>query len=198
VDGVGLARHNLGTGVVTVSLEGLPAGGDPEDDGDWVELIAAFVPGNDAVILLRFEPADLAGVRVRLQPTATAPRLAVLYVGKLVVMERGVLPHTPVVFGRRRTRLNGWAMSGDYLGAVITGSKLASQAAFTQLDPDWYRDNLDAFADASATEPFFFAWAPASYPYEVGFAKLVDDLVPETTDLAGHMSLTLNMEAIAL
>ena len=65
------------------------------------------------------------------------------------------------------------------------------------LTPAFYRAEVDAFFDASAAAPFFFAWSPQRYPTEVGFAWLTTDPVPQTAHLAGYINVSLQMEGIA-
>lgn len=194
IDYLAIARHNFGTGLVTVSIEGL----SPDDGATWEELVEEVILPSDAPVLFRFEPTILAEIRVKLQPASVVPQAAVLYVGKLLVMQRGVQVHTPITMGRRRQVETGRSQSGDFLGRIITTASLATTADIQYLTPEWYRANMDAFADASAGVPFFFAWDPEDHPDEVGFAWLVNDLVPQTSHLVGYINVTLDMEALAL
>jgi len=190
IDAIGIARHNLGSGQVAITVEGT------DDGSTWTELVAEQIPADDSSILFRWEPTTLVGVRLSLAPDATQPQAAVLYVGKLLVFERGVQAHMPIVYGRQRTVRNVQSVGGDYLGRVIIGGTLRTTAEFKMLSAAWFRSTLDPFLDASAEIPFFFAWSPESYPLEVGFAWLTGEAAPSTADLYGLVNLSLPLEGI--
>lgn len=198
VDYVAIARHNWGSTGATVSVEAVELGDDPETDGDWGEIVAERVLADDAPAVWRMVPGYYIGVRIKIQPVDTAPTAAVLKVGKLIVLQRGVQVHTPITYGRRRTVVNGKAQSGDFLGRIITGGSLTSSVNIQFLTPDWYRDHLDEFVEASAEDPFFFAWNPEEYPAEVGYCWLTNDLVPQVSHLAGYIDLTMELEGLAV
>lgn len=193
VDGVGIARHNFGSGGVTVSIEGLTA----EPEADWEELFPETLIGNDDPVLFRFEKAFLIGLRVRLQPADVEPQAAVLYVGEVLTLEWGVqVGHTPLPYARERDIVVGRSESGEFLGRIQTGGARRSRAEIANLSPAFYREHVDPFFAQSP--PFFFAWAPLAYPGEVGFAWLTNDPVPVPSHLAGYINITLELEGIAL
>lgn len=191
VDYVGIARHNLGSGQVAVTVEGT-------DDGvTWIELVAEQIPADDTTILFRWEPDTLVGVRLSLAPGSVEPQAGVLYVGKLLVFERGVQAHMPIVYARSRTIQNVQSVGGDFLGRVVIGGKLSTTADFKYLSASWFRSTLDPFLEEDAAElPFFFAWSPQSYPAEVGFVWLTGDATPTPADLLGRVNLSLPLEGI--
>ncbi len=93
IDYVGIGRHNFGTAQITVSIEGLA-------DADalpqvWDEIVQETIPANDQPLILRFTPAGYASLRIRLQPGLADPTAAVVYVGKLLVLQRRIYrrPH---------------------------------------------------------------------------------------------------------
>ena len=193
IDYLAVARHNFGTGEVICSVEGLSA----DEGATWTELVADQTLSDDSPVLFRFTPTNLASIRLKLQPNATAPQAAVLYVGALLVMEKGLQPgNTPLNHGRRRTIVNSRSESGEFLGKVQTGEGLTSVAEFRVLTSTWYRTNLDPFLDEAP--PFFFAWSPYTYPSEVAFAWLTEDTVPVVSHAAGFISVTLQMDGLAL
>jgi hypothetical protein len=195
IDYVALARHNFGSSLTTVSVEGQAA-----DGGSWAELIAEHLLPDDAPVLYRFTPQSLFAVRVKFQPISTAPRAAVMYAGALLVMERGIwVGHTPLKHGRRVSAIDGAAESGDYLGSIVLGEWRDSSARFSLLDPDWYRDNMDAFLSDAVSEraPFFFAWRPSTYPRECGYARLTNNPDPVPTDPSHLLEVELQMRGIS-
>lgn len=128
-----------------------------------------------------------------------APRAAVLYTGALLVMERAIyVGHTPLKYARQIDAIDGIAESGDYLGSIILGEYRESPAKFSQIDPDWYRENMEPFmaAASSLRRPFFFGWRPYTYPMESGFARLINDPWP-TPDGTSHLTeIELQMRGI--
>ena len=99
VDYVGVARHNFGSANIPVSVEGateLNSDGDPE----WFDLTDDVIPANDAPLIFRFEPQSLIAIRLRMQEGDAAPTAAVMYVGRLLVLQRRIyVGHTPLTHG---------------------------------------------------------------------------------------------------
>ncbi len=197
ISAIGIAAHNLGSTGTTISVERLA----PDDGADWVEVLEPFTPGSDTPLLLWFEDGFAAGVRVKLVSdpvTPVAPEAAVLYAGHATVMEKGVQAgHVPLPYGRSRSIVTGLNTKGAFLGRIIVGGTLRSEATMINLTPAWYRSELDAFAEASAETPFFWAWRPTQYPDEVGYAWLTSELVPNPAQKNGRINVTFQMEGIA-
>lgn len=199
VDYIAVARHNLGTGQVQITVQGLPFGGNPAVDGDWTELVEVSLLANDRPALWRFEPTDLIGVRLKLEPDAVEPQAAVLYCGKLLVFERGVQAgHTPVPYARQRNIISPRSQSGEYLGRVIVGGGLTTSVSIIKLSAAWYRSVLDPFFAVAAETPFFWAWSPQSYPDEVGYVWLSNQPVPNPSDLVGNIDIQMQLEGLIL
>lgn len=193
VDYLAVARHNFGSTGIVLSVEGLSG----EEEAEWEELVSETMPADDAPILFRFEASYLTAIRLKLQPDEVEPRAAVMYVGSLLVCQRGTQPgHTPLPYGKRRTIINNRSEDGEYLGTIQTGEGLESTVQFNYFDPAWYRENFQPFLDEAP--PFFFAWHPQTYPDEVGFAWLREDAVPVPSHLAGYINVTLQMDGLAL
>lgn len=199
VDYIAVARHNFGGGLMPVTVQGLPFGGNPATDGDWVELVAQNLLANDGPALWRFAPTDLIGVRLKLEPDAVQPQAAVLYCGKLLVFERGVQPgHTPIPYARQRDIISPRSQAGEFLGRVISGGALGSSVSIIKLSAEWYRSTLDPFFAVAAEQPFFWAWSPERYPTEVGFVWLSNQPVPNPSDLSGYIDIQMQLEGLIL
>jgi hypothetical protein len=193
VDYVGIARHNLGSGLCTVSVWAITG----DIGAVYEEVLAEQYLGGDGPAMLVFEGDHYVGVEVRLTPDAVEPQAAVLYVGHTLTLQRGIQPgHVPIPYGRTLEVLNGRSMSGEFLGSVITSQSLASQANVGLLDPDWYRANFQPFLDAHV--PFFFAWSPETYPDEVGYAWLTADPQPRVSTTTGEVDVSIQFAAVAL
>lgn len=196
---VAVAKHNFGSETFTVSLEATIAGNSPDV---WVTLIDIFTPDDDRPIIMRFEPTVCNAIRLRLQGGDDVPQAAVLYVGTLLVMERGLdeeAGHVPLIYGRRTTIVNGMSESGNFTGRIKLKEWRESTAAFSHFTPDWYRTNFEqsGFLRQASETPFFFAWHPITYPLETGFAWLTNDPIPETTSDTERVSFELEMRGIA-
>ena len=194
VDSVGIARHNLGSSVCTFSIWGITA--DP--GAVYEELIPDTLLGDDTPALFLFEEGYLVGLQIRFSPDAVAPQMAVLYVGKSLMLLRSVKPgHRPITYARSRDVLQGRSQSGEYLGTIITQERLSTPVEITLLDPVWYFANMQPFIDV-CHEPFFFAWRPDQYPDQVGYAWATNDPQPSIGQFTGEVDISLELSAVAL
>lgn len=198
VNAVGMQGHGFGTDQTVVSIEGLTA----EPGASYEEIYGETLMGDDGPALFLFENANLIGLRVRLQPTAAAPRMSVLSVGRALRIQHGILPgHTPIVDGQDVVRVPGVSQGGDYLGDTVIRETLSSTARFELLDPSWYRESMRPFVHAANRgRPFFFAALPAWWPAEVGYCWLPTGFTarPTISQRAGHLAIELQMRGVAV
>lgn len=195
IDYVGIARHNFGTAQITVSVQGLvDAEALPEV---WDEIVQETIPANDQPLILRFTPAAYASIRIRLQPGSAAPTAAVVYIGKLLVLQRRIfVGHTPINYGRSSKVVNAKSENGSFLGRIVLNEAVTTSVALQNLTPDWYRANFDPFVTAAREKPFFWAWRPQDYPAECGFAWLTNDPTPTNQRPNGMMQVSFEMGGI--
>ena len=199
LDYIGVARHNWGSTAIPVTVEGLPFGGDPDDDGDWTILVPEQVLPDDAPALFRFTGTPLIGIRFKLDADGTAPRAGVIKAGELIVLQKGVPPgHTPISYGRTVQSSSPKSQGGDHLGKVVLTAGLSTSIVQQALDPAWYRETLEPFRLASATDTFFWAWAPQDYPNEVGYCETTNDPRPVVNFNTGEIDITFEIAGIAL
>lgn len=193
VDYVAIERHNWGSTLTVVSIESY-------DGATWSEVVQETLLGDDSPALLQFTPQQSAGLRIKLQPpNGVIPQAAVVYCGKLLVMTRRIyVGHTPIPYGRNTTIVSAVTESGDFLGRIVLSEMHATAAAFSNINPTWYRQKFDPFVQQAQENPFFFAWRPGDYPREVGFAWLTADPKPTNSMSNGLMAVTLNMAAVML
>lgn len=197
VDYVGIARHNLGSGQVTVSIE------VPDDDpGEWVEVAGELIPAGDQPLVLQFDEVQPAQIRIRLQPGVVIPRMAVVYVGKLLRLPVGVQPGLiPLTWAASDDVVAAESDAGDYLGQIVIRQSLSTSVQVQWLKYDWWNANMPGFIEhARQRKPFFFAWLPASYPNDVGYAWIQSDIRPEAhNSREGYrVHMTLDLKAVAL
>jgi hypothetical protein len=197
VDAVGIARHNFGSEAIAVEVGYYDTSSPPV----WVSLAGPQIPPNDEPLLLWFTAQPLSHVVVRLYEGDDFARAAVLYVGKLLKMQRGVDIDKDIAvprFSRRTEFVTGKSERGDYLGRIVTSQWIDSvEHTFSHLDPDWYRAYADPFVRAAQQDvPFFYAFAPDDYPYEVAFVWLQDDPIPLTNPVTRRKRLVLKVGGI--
>lgn len=189
-DYVGIAGHNFGSDGITFRLE------SSENGSDWTQIFANESPVSDKPIIVHFDAVSSRYVRLRM--TGGTPEIAVLYIGEMLVLQRRFyVGHTPVTYGRTTSVANGVSESGQFLGQIVRREMKRSSIALQNLSPDWYRDNLEAFAEVARVTPFFFAWRPSAYPNETGYAWATSDPDVSNQRSNGMMQWSLEFQAHA-
>jgi len=193
IDYIAIAKHNLGSEQIPISIEYQDTSMSP----DWDELVQDVLLADDGPALFRLPEAAYTGLRIRLQPGNAAPRIAVLYVGELLVLQRRIyVGHTPITYGRQTKVINARSESGNFLGRIVTGQKTMTAVQMKNLTPDWYRANMEPFFLVAQETPFFFAWRPESYPNEVGYGWLTNDPQPKNQLPNGMMEIEFQMSGV--
>lgn len=194
VDYVAIARHNFATAQIAVSIEVLDQDASP---AAWNEIVADVIPPNDGPLMFRFTPQAVSSIRIRMQPGSAAPTAAVVYCGALLVLQRRIyVGHTPVTMGRKSKVTNARSESGNFLGRIVTAQMTGTEVDLTNLTPAWYRANIEPFILDAVERPFFFAWRPSDYPYEVGYCWLTNDPQPSNSLANGMMQVSLEMAGV--
>lgn len=197
IDYVAIAKHNFGTAGCVVSVEITVDTSSPV--AGFVELLST-TPTDDAPIIFQFEPTQASYVRLRIQPGTLTRELAVIYAGTLLTLERSIkidVSHIPINLGRKNEILNGMSESGNFVGRIIRNQRQESKAEFSHFTNAWYRAYFDPFVIEARGIPFFFAWAPATYPTDVGYCWLTKDATPELNPITDRFAVTLEMRALA-
>lgn len=195
VDYVGLARHNLGSTSATIEVQVLP----PGITTAWQTVSEERILPHDQPTILRFERQPVSGVRLRIVPNGLPPRIAVMHVGQLLQMPRGLQEgHVPAHLASSDDIVTGLAESGDYLGRVVTRQSLNSGVSFKFISKAWFDANMLPFVKVARGSPFFFAWMPDLYPDETAFAWTTSDIRPETVMMARGVYVHLDFQFDAL
>jgi hypothetical protein len=191
IDYIGIARHNFGSGGTIVEVEiRLFA------DDEWSTLVEGFVVATDAPILVRFLNTSVNALRLKLTPLAVVPEMAVVHVGRMLVMPIGIpVGHTPLIDGVTTRTASGNSEAGDYLGSIMLSQKLSTSVAFQYIEDSWYRLNLRPLVKAGRGTPFFYSGLPNSHPEEAGYAWLISDPRPSFIE-AGWVNITLDIGGI--
>jgi F5/8 type C domain-containing protein len=191
VNYIGIARHNLGTAGVNYTIQG-------SADGDtWTTIAGPVGPSDNGIIFHNFTQGSYAYIRLQLGAGSVAAQLAVLYVGRVLVLERRIyVGHTPINYGRESIVSSGMSESGQFLGRVLRRETNSTKVTLANLTPEWYRSEFEPFAAVAAVTPFFYAWRPQKYPAEVAYAWSTDDPRPSNTRSNGMMQVELTMQGI--
>lgn len=195
-DYVGIARHNLGSAGVAVTVEGITG----EIDAEWEVLLDSVTLGDDSPHVFRFAKDYYVGIQLRLVPADVAPKIAVMFAGALQTIWKGIAPgYTPLHLGEQIDILNGRSASGEHLGAIVTGATLASTASFQDIDPEWFAANMPALLSRlNRGASFFWLWSPTTHPDHVAYANLARTAVPVISRATEHYDLDLSMSGLAL
>lgn len=196
VDYVGIARHNFGSEGISVEVGYYK----PLSPTEWESLAGPAIPPDDGPLLFQFTPQSLQDVVIKLGSGSAEARMAVVYIGKLLIMPRSLIIDSDFPapkFARKTSVVHGRAESGDYLGRVVLGQHTEWQHSYAHLDPEWYRDDFDPFIrEALDDTPFFYAWSPDDYPYEVAYSWLIEDPVPLTNPVTGRKAVSIKCGGI--
>lgn len=198
VDAVGIARHNFGTEGIAVTVYHVTS----DSPNDEHLLAGPQIPSNDEPLLFQFTAQSVFKIRVELTvPASIVPRAAVMYVGKLLVTERGFDVGSDFLvprFARKTDFVNGRSWAGDFLGRIVTSESIENiQLQWRHFTPAWYRSYFDPFVEAAQNDtPFFLAWSPDDYPYEVAYVWLADDPLPPTSPITGRVGISLKLDGI--
>lgn len=199
VDHLAIAVHNLGTAQIPVSVETATALVGSPPAPNWAEVIPDALLGSDEPVLYRFATQPLYGIRLRMQPGLEAPRIAVMYAGKLLVMPRGThADHTPINLGRTTEQLTAKSQNGHFLGRLVLSESRATSIPFYRLEQDWYRTYMDPFIVASRTAPFFFAQRPQTRAADVGYVTMSNDPQPVVHFDTDTVAIDLQMSGVAV
>lgn len=192
-DYVGIANHNFGSAGIVASVE-------VYDGTVWNEVVQPTIFADDDPVIFRYTPQGGAGVRLKMLPGSAPPEVAVLYVGKLLVLQRRIyVGHTPITYGRDAEVLTGKSETGHFLGRIVTKETLSTSFAIQNMTPDWYREYLDPFIEHAIEYPFFFAWRPQKYPREVGFCWIMGDTPkPSNQRPNGMMQISIQVGGLKL
>lgn len=193
IDYVAVARHNWASGEIPVSIGYFDTNSPPV----WIELVEEVMLSDDGPAIFRFTPQSRAIVKIRLGSGSSDARAAVIYVGKLLVLERRIyVGHTPMPHARRVTVANGRSESGNFLGRIVLGEGRETTVPLSLISPAWYRTYMDPFLALSDETPFFFAWRPETYAAEVGYGWLTEDPMPVPTGPSNLIAFDLKVSGV--
>jgi len=188
---VGLARHNLGDSGASYTVE------SSSDDVSYSTIAGPVEPGDNAVIVHEFAPVTQRFVRVTISAGSLVPSLAVLYVGRILTLERRLyVGHCPLPYGRNAEVSSGRSESGEFLGRITRRTFYETTFSLQNLTPEHWRDDVAAFQAAAVDTPFFVAWRPGDYPAEIGYVWSKDDMKPQNQRSNGMMQFDFGVQGL--
>lgn len=192
VEAVGLAAHNLGTAGTVIGVEA------SDGEGGWEPVGGGVMLADDGPALLVFPPVTTETIRIVLNNSDVAPRIAVLFVGPLLRLPRNIyVGHTPINLGRVTETSTGESEAGDFFGRIILRRLLRTSIQMLNIPPLWYRDVFHRFVLHSEEGAFFFAWRPGNYPQEVGYVWTTDNVAMVNQLPNGFVQFSINVQGIA-
>lgn len=186
IDYIGIARHNLGQAGVEVQIR---------FNGSVVRQYSPV--SSSPSLLFLFQSATPSTIQIDIRGASNAAKIAVLYVGKALKLERNLyVGHSPIVYGRERSTMNGVSQQGEYLGEIVLNETLSTTVDLQNLTPLWYRESLDPFFALRPRRPCFFAWRPGTYPTEVAYCWPTGSPRPYNQRPNGMMNISFSLTGI--
>lgn len=162
------------------ATEAIKTAGETGSQFIYSEIVQETVISDNSPIILRFEPQSFANIRVRLSAGTSTPYVAVVYVGKLLILMRRIYVNHKVMNYNRKVRTQtSISENGNFLGRVVMSETVESSLELGQIFASYYREKMDDWIKMSAVLPFFFAWRPEQYPNEVAYSWVPNGSNPE-------------------
>lgn len=184
-----IGAHTLGTSGATVALQAFVG-------ASWTT-IASVTPEDDMPIMFIFAPVIAQEWRVYI--TTAAAEIGVVKFGQALQMPQIVdYGHTPLHMARRVVLTTNGSETGETLGRSLRRTSLATSFSWRNITDAWTREVWRSVQTAIATEPFFIAWRPETWP-EVALAHVSELPIPVETGerYRSQMLYALEMQVTA-
>jgi hypothetical protein len=190
IDYGGIAGHTLGSSGVATKME------TSADASSWSSLSSEFIPEDDSPLVFLDATRSHRHVRISMTGAGSMPKLASIYIGKSLTVQRGVQPgFRPPNLSRKFVLENAMSKGGQFLNQNIRRRGVETNPQFKFLDEDWYRTFFDPFVIEAAKFPFFFAWNPQYRPREVAYAWSGQPIMP-SYHTSTHFQVGLDLVGI--
>lgn len=192
VNYVAFAVHELSGFTVTIY------GATTNSPSDFLEIFEAHTLTDNLPLIIEFPSGSYEQIKIKIAGSGVR-RAAVMYVGALIRMERGVkvdVDHTPISRGVKTDVLSGYSESGNFMGRLVRNVTRESTIEFSHITRDWYVTNssFDTWLQSYiSTYPFFIAWAPYDYPNDVGFCWALNDPTPMQNPVTRRFAVNIQM-----
>lgn len=187
---VGIAVHGLGANSCTVKVQFYAAGA-------WHDIAGAeATPSDDKPIMILFEDKTYSQYRIYITGSG-APRIGVIYMGRVLEMDRPVkwMGHVPAYFNRSFEKRPTTSERGQRLGTSII--RQGRQASFDAnlISETWMRSTFDDFIVSAQQYGYFISWRPTQFADEVFFGWTEQPIIPENSQggVTRKMSISWDM-----
>lgn len=198
IDYVGVAGHTLGSDGCSILIEtstGSVAGSPSLQV--WDQFAEDALPADDAPLLFMDDSRIARYTRITLSGSGECPRLAVVYVGEILAMERPIYGgHAPITLSRDTVLHQSLSKGGQFLGQGFRRNGVVGSAAFNHLTAGWYRENFDPFVKSARGLPFFWAWRAETFPREVAYLWATSDIRPSNIGQRDFMQVAFPVQGI--
>jgi len=190
VDYVGLAGR-FGSAGVSVQVD------TSTNSTDWEALASSVTPETDAPLMFLDDERVARFVRVTFTGGGVMPQLAVFFPGVSLAMQRSIYGGlTPITMARRTEKYQAFSRGGQFLGQGFRRHGVSASASFRFLTAEWVRSDFDPFVRSARQYPFFFAWRPQTFPLEVGYVWVEEDIRPVNMGRNTFMQVGWEMQGV--
>lgn len=203
VDYVGVVG-NLGSSNCAVMVEWSDGAlvGSPQDLV-WTQFSDDAQPSDDSPLLFLGASVNARLLRLTFSAigspadAATPPRVAVIYAGEVLKMQRPIFGgHGPINLSRQTVLHGSMSAGGQFLGQGFRRHGVSGSVAFRHLEDTWVRETLDPFIRAARQYPYFFAWRPGQYVNDVAYVWTQEDIRPSNMGVRSYMQVGWPMQGI--
>ena len=184
VDYIGINAHNLSGKMLDIYF-----------NGESAPSIEYSVGTNEAIMIL-FDKEDVSSLRIEITGSDFA-EIGVLFFGKVLEMPMPVDYNglSPIQLSRKTKIMPRISDSGQFLSKTIINKGYEANFSWKYLDDSWYRTYFDPFVVLALTRPFFIAWHPSSFPNEVVYGWIDEDISPSYMGVLDFFQVKFNMTA---
>ena len=184
VDYIGINAHNLSGKDIDIYFN--------DESGPSIQY---SITSNEAIMIL-FDKLDVSSLRIEITGSDYA-EIGVLFFGALLEMPMPVDYNGlfPIQLSRKTKIMSRISDSGQFLSKTIINKGYEANFSWKYLDDSWYRDNFDPFVVQALTRPFFIAWHPSSFPNEVVYGWIDEDISPSYMGVLDFFQVKFNMTA---
>jgi len=158
----------------------------------------AYAPADNAPLMFLDTARSGRYLRVTVTGAGAVPRIASIYVGSVLAMEKQMAnPFSPLNMARETVLSQSLSRGGQFLGQGFRRNGVMSSVGFRSLTAAWVRSYFDPFSKSARNLPYFFAWNPQDYPQEVGYVWTDKDIVPAYSgEIVFGMEVSWSMKGI--
>lgn len=185
---VGIAAHTYGSAGCVITVATSP------DNSVWTTWGAAHTPTDDSPILILDTPRNARYLRVSITGASVMPKMAVIYFGPVLTVERPIWGgYRPINMNRETVLTNQLSRGGAFIGQSYRRGGVRGDIPLKFLSSAWYRANFDPFVKTARQFPFFLATRPETYTTDVVYAWVPDDVSPTYSGEADYIDVTLKL-----